>query len=58
MELEIGKGSVNPIKEQFEKICHELDNKYERYERLVKIGRDITIESKRIIYAIHSSLYR
>lgn len=32
----------------------ELDNKHDRYERIVKISRDITIESKRIIFLLHN----
>lgn len=31
----------------------ELDDRYDRYERLVKLGRDVTIESKRIIFLLH-----
>lgn len=30
-----------------------LDDRHDRYERIVKISRDITIESKRIIFALH-----
>nr|XP_033806237.1 translin-associated protein X isoform X3 [Geotrypetes seraphini] len=32
---------------------HDLDARYDRYERLVKLGRDITIESKRTIFLLH-----
>jgi predicted translin family RNA/ssDNA-binding protein len=32
----------------------ELDDKNDRYERIVKISRDITIESKRIIFLLHT----
>ncbi|XP_054722754.1 translin-associated protein X-like [Uloborus diversus] len=31
----------------------ELDAKYDKYERLVKKSRDLTIESKRIIFLLH-----
>ncbi|VDK62594.1 unnamed protein product [Anisakis simplex] len=31
----------------------ELDTRNDRYERIVKISRDITIESKRIIFQLH-----
>ncbi|KAG8583303.1 hypothetical protein GDO81_008363 [Engystomops pustulosus] len=31
----------------------ELDAKHDKYERLVKFGRDITIESKRTIFLLH-----
>lgn len=44
----------NPILEAFSKISEELDEKHDRHERLVKISRDITIESKRIIFLLHT----
>uniref|UniRef100_A0A3B3Z4G3 Uncharacterized protein n=1 Tax=Poecilia mexicana TaxID=48701 RepID=A0A3B3Z4G3_9TELE len=31
----------------------ELDTRHDKYERLVKISRDITIESKRSIFLLH-----
>lgn len=31
-----------------------MDSKHDRYERIVKIARDITIESKRIIFLLHT----
>lgn len=31
----------------------ELDGKHDRYERLVKLSRDITVASKRIIFSVH-----
>nr|XP_056708843.1 translin-associated protein X isoform X1 [Euleptes europaea] len=31
----------------------ELDTKHDKYERLVKLSRDITIESKRTIFLLH-----
>uniref|UniRef100_A0A914WT32 Translin-associated protein X n=1 Tax=Plectus sambesii TaxID=2011161 RepID=A0A914WT32_9BILA len=31
----------------------ELDDKHDRYERIVKVSRDITISSKRIIFLLH-----
>ncbi|PIK39595.1 putative translin-associated protein X [Apostichopus japonicus] len=31
----------------------ELDTKHDKYERIVKLSRDITIESKRIIFLLH-----
>lgn len=33
----------------------QLDDRHDRYERIVKLSRDITIESKRIIFSLHSS---
>ncbi|KAF7286925.1 hypothetical protein GWI33_003191 [Rhynchophorus ferrugineus] len=32
----------------------ELDEKHDRHENIVKLSRDITIESKRIIFLLHS----
>lgn len=39
----------------FREFSRELDEKHDRYERIVKLSRDITIESKRIIFALHST---
>lgn len=39
---------------QFRGYALELDSKHDRYERIVKISRDITIESKRIIFLLHT----
>lgn len=38
----------NPVIAQFTLIAKELDDKNDRHERLVKLSRDITIESKRV----------
>ncbi|KAB0398386.1 hypothetical protein E2I00_009342, partial [Balaenoptera physalus] len=32
---------------------HELDARHDKYERLVKLSRDITVESKRTIFLLH-----
>lgn len=44
----------NPVIAQFMVISKELDEKNDRHERLVKVSRDITIESKRIIFLLHT----
>jgi len=44
----------NPVIKQFRGYATELDAKHDRYERIVKISRDITIESKRIIFLLHT----
>ncbi|XP_066593198.1 translin-associated protein X [Prorops nasuta] len=44
----------NPVILQFRSYASELDEKHDRFERLVKTGRDVTIESKRIIFLLHS----
>jgi len=46
--------SDNPIIKQFKVYASELDDKHDRHERLVKASRDITIESKRIIFLLHN----
>uniref|UniRef100_G3ML19 Translin-associated protein X n=1 Tax=Amblyomma maculatum TaxID=34609 RepID=G3ML19_AMBMU len=42
-----------PVVKMFRAFQLELDDRYDRYERLVKLGRDVTIESKRIIFLLH-----
>lgn len=42
------------IVKQFREYNNELTDKHDRYERLVKKSRDITIESKRLIFLLHS----
>uniref|UniRef100_A0A1I8N180 Translin-associated protein X n=1 Tax=Musca domestica TaxID=7370 RepID=A0A1I8N180_MUSDO len=44
----------NPVLKAFQAYAIELDAKHDRYERIVKMSRDITIESKRIIFLLHS----
>ncbi|XP_046629004.1 translin-associated protein X [Neodiprion virginianus] len=39
---------------QFRVYAAELDSKHDRYEAVVKLSRDITIESKRIIFLLHT----
>lgn len=46
--------STNPFLENFKIYQIELDNKHDRQERLVKLSRDVTIESKRIIFLLHN----
>lgn len=43
----------NSEKELFLNYQQELDERHDKQERLVKISRDITIESKRIIFFLH-----
>lgn len=44
----------NPIINKFRMYATELNEKHDRYERIVKQSRDITIESKRLIYLLHT----
>lgn len=46
---------TNPVMAIFKQCSKELDDKQDRYERIVKFGRDITIESKRIIFLLHTT---
>lgn len=39
---------------QFRGYQAELDSKHDRYEAIVKLSRDVTIESKRIIFLLHT----
>uniref|UniRef100_F1KSF3 Translin-associated protein X n=1 Tax=Ascaris suum TaxID=6253 RepID=F1KSF3_ASCSU len=52
-----GSNGTNHInehdREQFLCYRQEMDDRNDRYERLVKLSRDITIESKRIIFQLH-----
>lgn len=44
----------NPVLQMFSGISKELDEKHDRYERIVKLSRDVTIEAKRIIFLLHT----
>ncbi|XP_046848647.1 translin-associated protein X-like [Xenia sp. Carnegie-2017] len=39
--------------QQFQVFQKELDARYDKYERIVKLSRDITIRSKRVIFLLH-----
>lgn len=45
----------NPTIQAFMQYNTELVEKQDRHERIVKLSRDITIESKRIIFLLHNS---
>ena len=42
----------SPIIQQFLAYQKVLDGKHDKYERLVKLSRDVTIESKRTIFLL------
>ncbi|ERL90956.1 hypothetical protein D910_08298 [Dendroctonus ponderosae] len=44
----------NRVIKLFRAFAVELDEKHDRHERIVKLGRDITIEAKRIIFLLHN----
>lgn len=46
--------SNNGVLGAFRIYAKEMEEKQDRYERIVKLSRDITIESKRIISTLHS----
>lgn len=43
----------SPLIIAFQGFQSELDSKYDKYEQLVRCGRDTTIESKRVIFLLH-----
>lgn len=47
----------NPIIQQFRSYSAELDAKHDRTEQVIKLGRDVVIESKRVIFLLHT-LYK
>ncbi|KAL6487664.1 hypothetical protein MHYP_G00042900 [Metynnis hypsauchen] len=46
-------GHTSQVVAAFRVFQQELDTKHDKYERLVKLSRDITIESKRTIFLLH-----
>jgi len=44
---------TNTISSAFRLLQTELDERHDKYERLVKLSRDITVASKRIIFSVH-----
>lgn len=44
----------NPVVKSFRQYAAELCDKHDRYERIIKLSRDITIESKRLIFLLHT----
>jgi len=45
--------SEDPVQNMFGQLCHALNYRHDKRERIVKLSRDITIESKRIIFCLH-----
>ncbi|XP_061766636.1 translin-associated protein X isoform X2 [Nerophis ophidion] len=43
----------SPVLAAFKVFQKELDTKHDKHERLVKLSRDVTIESKRTIFLLH-----
>ncbi|CAH1790716.1 unnamed protein product [Owenia fusiformis] len=42
----------SPIIQAFKQYQNELDTKHDKHERLVKLSRDVTLESKRVIFLL------
>ena len=51
--MAINQSSVAVYQGIFHNFQLELDSKYDKHERLVKLSRDCTIKSKRVIFALH-----
>ncbi len=50
----VSTGEASPeILAFFQDCSKQLDAHHDRHERLVKISRDITVESKRVIFLLH-----
>lgn len=47
-----GLDETSPVAIMFREYQQQLDDKHDRHERLVKLSRDITIESKRCIFVL------
>lgn len=47
------KEDLSPVAKVFLEFQTELDARYDKHERLIKKSRDLTIESKRIIFLLH-----
>ena len=43
----------DPVQNMFGQISKVLDARHDKRERCIKLSRDITIESKRIIFCLH-----
>ena len=47
---------ASPILQLFQGFQTELDSRHDKYERIVKCSRDITTQSKRVIFLLHRGL--
>lgn len=45
--------TADPVQKMFGEISLYLDSRHDKREKLVKLSRDVTIESKRIIFCLH-----
>lgn len=54
-KVDIPSDDDHPVIKSFRQYALELDDKHDRYERILKQSRDITIESKRLIFLLHTA---
>lgn len=47
----------SPILQDFRLYAAELTARHDRHERIVRLSRDVTTESKRVIFFLHSLKY-
>ncbi|KAM9847568.1 translin-associated protein X [Aulostomus maculatus] len=52
-DRDVTTNSSSHVMAAFKAFQKELDTRHDKYERLVKLSRDITIESKRTIFLLH-----
>lgn len=52
-QAQVAVDDNSPVIQMFKGFQLELDQKHDKYERIVKLSRDITIESKRAIFMLH-----
>lgn len=52
-KLDVDANQSSPVIAAFKVFQQELDTKHDKHEHLIKISRDITIESKRTIFLLH-----
>lgn len=51
--LDDGGGRAKDLRESFEAFRREIDEYNDRRERLIKVSRDVTTASKRLIFQLH-----
>lgn len=52
-DLKLEESFDPEVQSFFYECSNKLDTHHDRHERLVKLSRDITIESKRVIFLLH-----
>lgn len=54
-KVDVPSDDDHPVIQSFRQYAKELDDKHDRYERILKQSRDVTIESKRVIFLLHTA---